>query len=332
MAKKPAKPPPKTEEVASDATSPEVVRPPIDLEEEREKSRVLLFRMQMQQPFPVAQVKFKPQMVKGNRALAAAYIDARLVMDRLDEVAGVGGWCDKYKVLQDGSVVCRLTVTCPIRYGWAKVSKSDVGSLSEQPDGGDRLKAAFSDALKRAAVKFGVGRYLYRLGATWADYDPAKKQFTRPPVLPDWAAPKEIGSVYAYHDESELASDASEGTEPGVDSKAPGVTQDAKTPQTATPTQAAGEKTVAAKPEAKKEPPRKKASLDDRLKDWAGKLAACDTPEDATAMIVALKGEADDHKGPIWKQVLATIREVGWAWDGDRKAFFDPSGQKGVPF
>ena len=39
-------------------------------------------------PFEVREVKWKPQSVKGNRALAIAYIDARLVMDRLDEVFG----------------------------------------------------------------------------------------------------------------------------------------------------------------------------------------------------------------------------------------------------
>ena len=49
------------------------------------------------------------------------------------------------------------------------------------------MKAAFSDALKRAAVKFGVGRYLYRLPAQWLDYDSQKRQFARPPTLPDWA-------------------------------------------------------------------------------------------------------------------------------------------------
>ena len=70
------------------------------------------------------------------------------------------------------------------------MTKSDVGSMSEQPDGGDRMKAAFSDALKRAAVKFGVGRYLYRLTAVWADYDPMKKQFVQPPQLPVFARPK----------------------------------------------------------------------------------------------------------------------------------------------
>src|SRR5205085_1320155 len=43
---------------------------------------------------------------------------------------------------------------------------------------------------KRAAVKFGVGRYLYRLPAQWVDYDPHKRQFVRPPALPAFALPK----------------------------------------------------------------------------------------------------------------------------------------------
>jgi hypothetical protein len=71
-----------------------------------------------------------------------------------------------------------------IRGEW--VTKCDVGSPSEQPDAGDRLKAAFSDALKRAAVKYGIGRFLYRLPPVWCDYDPQTKQFTKTPQLPDW--------------------------------------------------------------------------------------------------------------------------------------------------
>jgi len=61
--------------------------------------------------------------------------------------------------------MCRLRIKLGDRW----ISKTDVGSPSEQPDVGDRLKAAFSDALKRAAVKFGIGRYLYRLSAQWVD-------------------------------------------------------------------------------------------------------------------------------------------------------------------
>ena len=34
--------------------------------------------------------------------------------------------------------------------------------------------------LKRAAVNLGVGRNLYRLPRQWLDYDPQRRQFTRP--------------------------------------------------------------------------------------------------------------------------------------------------------
>lgn len=137
-------------------------------------------------PFDPREVKFKPQAVKNNRALAIAYVDVRLIEDRLDEVLGAENWMDEYELLADGSVMCRLRVSL----GGQWVTKADVGSPSEQPDSGDRLKAAFSDALKRAAVKFGIGRYLYRLPAQWVEYDAAKKQIVAPPRLPDFAQPR----------------------------------------------------------------------------------------------------------------------------------------------
>jgi hypothetical protein len=137
-------------------------------------------------PFDSREVKFKPAVVSGNRALALAYVDARVIQDRLDDVLGVTGWQDEYECLPDGSVVCRLR----LRLGEEWITKMDVGGPSEQPDEGDRRKAAFSDALKRAAVKFGIGRYLYRLPTQWVDYDPQRKQFTRTPTLPPTALPR----------------------------------------------------------------------------------------------------------------------------------------------
>jgi hypothetical protein len=130
-------------------------------------------------PFDPRDVKLKPQVVQGTRALAVTYVDARAVQDRLDAVFGVDGWSTKYTPLADGSVMCDLSC----RFGDEWVTKGDVGSLSAQPDAGDRVKAAFSDALKRAAVHFGVARYLYRLGGQWLDYDPVKKQFRGTPRL-----------------------------------------------------------------------------------------------------------------------------------------------------
>ena len=142
-------------------------------------------------PFEPGEIKFKPQAVKGNRAMAVAYVDCRMIQDRLDEVLGVENWQDAYDLLPDGSVVCKLQV----KIGETWITKVDVGSPSEQPDGGDRLKAAFSDALKRAAVKFGIARYLYRLPMQWADYDPVKRQFTTPPTLPPFARPTPPAAV-----------------------------------------------------------------------------------------------------------------------------------------
>lgn len=132
-------------------------------------------RAELDKPFEPGEVKFKPGMVKNNRALALAYVDARVVQDRLDDVFGVGGWEHTYRELM-GGVVC--TIRAWVYDRW--VSHEDVGSPSEQPDEGDRLKAAFSDALKRAAVHFGVGRYLYRAKNAWHDYDPVRKGFAYP--------------------------------------------------------------------------------------------------------------------------------------------------------
>jgi hypothetical protein len=125
-------------------------------------------------------------MVKNNRCLAMAYIDARLIQDRLDEVLGVENWEDAYKILPDGSVVCRLRCSSSATGGSPRpTSAAERAARRRRP-----LKAAFSDALKRAAVKFGIGRYLYRLPAQWVDYDPVKKQIAQVPQMPAWAIPE----------------------------------------------------------------------------------------------------------------------------------------------
>jgi hypothetical protein len=156
------------------------------------------------EPFDPREVRFKPAVVSGNRAMAIAYVDARVIQDRLDDVLGVAGWQDEYDCLPDGGVVCRLR----LRLGDEWITKMDVGSPSEQPDEGDRRKASFSDALKRAAVKFGIGRYLYRLPSQWVDYDPQKRQFARTPKLPASALPRP--RVAAAAAKSTLPADGSE--------------------------------------------------------------------------------------------------------------------------
>ena len=89
-----------------------------------------------------------------------AHIDARQVMTRLDEVVGAGQWEDAYQAAAiPGGVECALTVM--------GVTKTDVGTPSDQ----DPVKGAYSDALKRAAVKFGIGRHLYDIPTQWLPFD-----------------------------------------------------------------------------------------------------------------------------------------------------------------
>lgn len=142
--------------------------------------------LELSEFFQPEEVFWKAQAVSGNRALAIAYIDARSVMERLDAVVGPQNWQDRYEVLPDGSAVCTLSV----RVDGEWISKSDVGGESDQKDVGDKRKASFSDALKRAAVKFGIGRYLYRLEGVWVDYDAQHKRLVKDPTLPDWCKPK----------------------------------------------------------------------------------------------------------------------------------------------
>jgi len=103
-------------------------------------------------PFDAREIKTRPQ---GKQRLS--YVTARTVMNRLDEVVGPENWWDDYEQNEE-SVVCRLTLRLP---DGTTVTKCDAGGHAGMADTGDDEKSAYSDAFKRAAVKFGVGRHLY---------------------------------------------------------------------------------------------------------------------------------------------------------------------------
>src|SRR5436305_6196841 len=81
-------------------------------------------------------------------------------MNRLDNVLGPENWWDEY-VASENSVLCRLTVRLP---DGSTLTKCDAGGYAGMADSGDDDKSGYSDSFKRAAVKFGVARYLYRDG------------------------------------------------------------------------------------------------------------------------------------------------------------------------
>src|SRR5690348_2742209 len=115
---------------------------------------------QLRKPFDPADVDFRPQLGKnsgpGDKVQAVHYIDARAVADRLDEVVGPGAWSFTYEplVIERGEV--QLAKGALTIYG---VTKEDIGDASTFSES----KGCVSDALKRAAVLWGIGRYLYSL-------------------------------------------------------------------------------------------------------------------------------------------------------------------------
>jgi hypothetical protein len=104
----------------------------------------------LRRPFSPEAVKYKVQTEWGSGALLVAYIDARLVIERLNAVVG-GWWEDRCEPIGQGLVRGDLSV-----FG---VTRPDVGVGT----GPMATKGSWSDALKRAGVKFGIGVSIYAL-------------------------------------------------------------------------------------------------------------------------------------------------------------------------
>ena len=96
-------------------------------------------------PFPESAVSWRAQKLSrsNDTAMALAYIDARDVMDRLDEVVGPQNWKDEYTESPRGRVICNLSIL----HDGEWITKSDgAGDTAVEGE-----KGAISDAFKRAA-------------------------------------------------------------------------------------------------------------------------------------------------------------------------------------
>jgi len=128
-------------------------------------------------PFPPDQVSWRigRKSKDGKKALPLAYLDARDVMDRLDDVCGPAGWQCKYSHA-NGKTVCDIGIRCGqgqiglrtgTDYSAEWIWKADGAGDSDI----EAEKGALSDAFKRAAVRWGIGRYLYDIKAPYVSID-----------------------------------------------------------------------------------------------------------------------------------------------------------------
>lgn len=88
------------------------------------------------------------------------YVTSRAVMNRLDEVFGPEGWRNSIQYGPNGQVLC--TIEAYIDGQW--VGKMDGADETDV----EAIKGGISGAMKRAGVQWGIGRYLYEFGDTFA--------------------------------------------------------------------------------------------------------------------------------------------------------------------
>lgn len=122
-------------------------------------------------------IDWKPIAVskKTGKALAAAYVTNRAIMDRLDEVCGPENWKNEYKSGPAGGIICGLSV----RVGDDWVTKWDGAENTDV----EAVKGGLSTSMRRAAVQWGIGRYMYRLPNQWVPVD-QHGRFSQKPKIP----------------------------------------------------------------------------------------------------------------------------------------------------
>lgn len=131
------------------------------------------------EPFPADAVSWRVGTVSKKdennpKGMALAYLDARDVMDRLDLVCGPAGWQCRYSHA-NGKTVCDIGIrvqrepTDAAEWVWKADGAGDTDVEAE--------KGALSDAFKRAAVRWGIGRYLYGLPSPWVAVEPFGRSF-----------------------------------------------------------------------------------------------------------------------------------------------------------
>lgn len=152
--------------------------------------------------FPASEIEFRigRSGKSGDKlwASALAYITNRAIMNRLDEICGPENWWNEYRewiIGEKKGVLCGIT----IRTEHGPVCKWD----GAEPTDIESVKGGLSDSMKRAAVQWGLGRYLYNLEETFVDCSAEKQRgegwnyakskdgvfYWKTPDLPKWALP-----------------------------------------------------------------------------------------------------------------------------------------------
>lgn len=160
------------------------------------------------EPFPLEDIEWRVSRSgigsQGIYCNVLAYITARAIQQRLDEVCGPANWRNEPpQVIQLQGNIVAMAGGISIKIGSEWITKWDVA----EPTNIEPAKGGFSGAMKRAGAQWGIGRYLYYLDEAFAEVSPERAKgwnyaalktddgkrpyYWKPPMLPSWALPKE---------------------------------------------------------------------------------------------------------------------------------------------
>ena len=147
-------------------------------------------------------------MKQGNIwAMAIVYVTSRAIQERLDEVVGVENWRNEYKpinvlikeyhkTVEWSGFLCGLSIK--INGEW--ITKWDGADNTEI----ESLKGGISGAFKRAAVPWGMGRYLYKMKESFIKNINMDKKFKNVSGWESGRTSEKQGSVNFYWKVPEL--------------------------------------------------------------------------------------------------------------------------------
>jgi len=167
----------------------------------------------LKKPFPSKDIEWRLQQCgeKTDGSIwgkCLAYITSRAVQERLDEVCGTDGW--RSEIRKDGNAyLCTLSIRVRHEDGSVEwISRTDGADATDI----ESVKGGISGAIKRAAVQFGIGRYLYDLEEGWVTVcengryfgkTKTNKQFRwNPPQMPAFALPEEEKEAFQKADKA----------------------------------------------------------------------------------------------------------------------------------
>ncbi len=156
------------------------------------------------EPFPADDVEWRigrsGKGDKGYWATCLAYLTNRAIMQRLDDVCGPASWKNEHPTVGPaGGVVQGISIKLDGEWitKWDGAENTDIESV----------KGGLSDAMKRAGVLWGIGRYLYNLDEGFAECSDVKQNgyryaktkdgvmYWKPPLLPAWALPPKLNLI-----------------------------------------------------------------------------------------------------------------------------------------